>query len=89
MAFLGAGDYLCEACQFFDTDGVDGNHPECSKQGWFPVAVRLGERCPYGYEPGIPNGYPVSVERNKKRAQEIMERINMSIDKPSSDGDVS
>lgn len=76
MALLGWGDYLCEACKHFDTDGSDGNHPFCCKQvgmgiGEPNVAVRLGEDCPYGYEFGIPSGYPVSMERNEQRAHEI------------------
>lgn len=76
MALLGWGDYLCEACKHFDTDGNDGNHPFCCKQvgmgmGEPNVAVRLGEDCPYGYEFGIPSGYPVSMERNEQRAHEI------------------
>ena len=71
MAILGFGDYLCEACKHFDTDGNDGNHPSCGKQGLESVAVPLGRDCPYGYEFGIPSGYPVSMERNEKRAYEI------------------
>ncbi|MBQ9002241.1 MAG: hypothetical protein IJ087_10350 [Eggerthellaceae bacterium] len=75
MALLGIGDYLCEACKYFDTDGSDGNHPSCDKQ-WkngseAHVAVRLGEECPFGYEFGVPFGYPVSMGRNMKRAYEI------------------
>ena len=76
MAILGIGDYLCEACKHFDTDGNDGNHPNCSKQPYnveWHRAIRLGEDCPYGYEFGIPSGYPVSMERNKERAYEIRE----------------
>lgn len=75
MAILGIGDYLCEACKYFDTDGNDGNHPRCDKQDYIEPsrAIMLGEKCPYGYEFGIPSGYPVSMERNKERAYEIRE----------------
>lgn len=80
MAMLGFGDYLCEACKHFDTDGNDGNHPCCRKQfgvgtGEPNVAVRLGQECPYGFEFGIPTGYPVSIERNRKRAYEVKEKM--------------
>lgn len=80
MAMLGFGDYLCEACKHFDTDGNDGNHPYCRKQrgigiGGSNAAVRLGQECPYGFEFGIPTGYPVSIERNRKRAYEIKEKM--------------
>ena len=71
MAILGFGDYLCEACRHFNTDGNDGNHPSCSKQGLDSVAVRLGDECPYGYEFGVPSSYPVNRERNERRAYEI------------------
>ena len=74
MAMLGAGDYLCEACKHFDTDGIDGNHPSCRKQSLWSDnhrAFRLGEICPYGFEFGVPSGYPVSMERNTRRAREI------------------
>ena len=74
MAILGIGDYLCEACKHFDTDGNDGNHPFCCKQPYNVEghrAIRLGEECPFGYEFGIPSGYPVSMERNEERAHEI------------------
>ena len=76
MAILGIGDYLCEACKHFDTDGNDGNHPFCRKQGGLGMgepnkAVRLGEKCPYGYEFGVPSGYAVSMERNERRAYEV------------------
>lgn len=74
MAMLGLGDYLCEACKHFDTDGDDGNHPWCFKQ--FGTrgahrAIRVGESCPFGYEFGVPSSYPVNHERNKERAYEI------------------
>lgn len=77
MAMLGCGDYLCEACKHFDTDGMDGNHPRCCKQGGEPnKAVRLGDGCPFGYVFGIPSGYPVSRERNVLRAYEIKARLD-------------
>ena len=79
MAILGWGDYLCEACKHFDTDGEDGNHPNCSKQPFnveWHRAIRLGEERPYGYEFGVPFGYPVSMERNKPRAYEIKARLD-------------
>ena len=77
MATLGWGDYLCEACKHFDTDGNDGNHPSCRKQGGEPnKAVRLGEDCPFGYEFGIPSGYPVSMKRNESRAYEIKAKLD-------------
>lgn len=75
MAILGFGDYLCEACKHFDTDGADGNHPSCAKQGLSSAAVCLGQECPYGYEFGIPTGYPVSMERNRERAYEIKAKM--------------
>lgn len=79
MALLGWGDYLCEACRHFDTDGNDGNHPSCCRQsynmGVSDMAIRLGEECPYGYEFGIPSGYPVSMERNERRAYEIKAKL--------------
>ncbi len=77
MAILGWGDYLCEACKFFDSDGIDGNSPSCRKQyiASRHKAVRLGEECPYGYEFGVPSGYPVSMERNRKRAREIADKL--------------
>ncbi len=76
MAMLGIGNYLCEACKHFNSDGNDGNHPYCIKQGGIGmgepnIAIRLGDKCPYGYEFGIPTGYPVSMERNERRAYEI------------------
>jgi len=76
MAFLGIGDYLCEACKHFDTDGADGNHPSCAKQGLSSIAVRLGQKCPYGYEFGIPSGYPVSMKRNEQMAHEIKAKLD-------------
>ena len=81
MALLGWGDYLCEACKHFDTDGNDGNHPFCCKQvgmgmGEKNKAVRLGEDCPFGYEFGIPSGYPVSMERNEQRSYEIKAKLD-------------
>ena len=79
MAMLGLGDYLCEACRNFDSDGNDGNHPVCCKQHVIAGdhrAIRLGEECPYGYEFGVPDGYPVSRERNKKRAYEIKAKLD-------------
>ena len=80
MAMLGIGDYLCEACRNFDTDGNDGNHPYCRKQGGIGMgepnmAVPLGEECPYGYEFGMPTGYPASIERNEERAHEIRAKL--------------
>ena len=77
MAILGIGDYLCEACRHFDTDGNDGNHPSCAKQGWTlnARAIRVGERCPYGYEFGIPSCYPVHAERNERRAYEVKAKL--------------
>lgn len=71
MAILGIGRYLCEACKHFDTDGSDGNHPYCCKQSNSNRAIRFGDECPFGYEFGIPSGYPVSMERNKEHAYEI------------------
>lgn len=75
MAILGLGDYLCEACKWFDTDGNDGNHPYCRRQSYVDtppcIAVRLGDECPFGYEFGVPSGYPVSKEDNERRAYEI------------------
>ena len=75
MAILGIGDYLCEACKHFDTDGGDGNHPSCRMQhggfGNSDEAIPLGRECPYGYEFGVPSGYPVSMERNERRAYEV------------------
>ena len=76
MAILGIGRYLCEACKHFNTDGNDGNHPYCCKQSGIDLgggdrAIRLGDECPFGYEFGIPSGYPVSMKRNKERAYEI------------------
>ena len=79
MAILGIGDYLCEACKHFETDGEDGNHPSCRKQRWSHdgyVAVRLGDECGFGYEFGIPTGYPVSVKRNERRAYEIKAKLD-------------
>lgn len=75
MAMLGIGDYLCEACKHFDTDGADGNHPSCANQWASNKAVCLGQECPYGYEFGIPAGYPVSMERNRERAYEIKAKL--------------
>lgn len=79
MAILGIGNYLCEACRHFDTDGDDGNHPSCRKQPgnveWHR-AIRLGDECPYGYEFGIPTGYPVSMKRNEQRAHEIKAKLD-------------
>lgn len=80
MAILGFGDYLCEACTHFDTDGNDGNHPFCRKQGGIGMgepneAVRLGEDCPFGYAFGIPTGYPPSMKRNESRAYEIKAKL--------------
>ena len=80
MAMLGCDDYVCEACANFNSDGIDGNHPSCRKQSpWSDHhrAVRLGESCPYGFKAGIPCGYPVSMERNKKRAHEIMGKLGI------------
>ena len=83
MAMLGIGDYLCEACRGFDSDGIDGNHPNCSKQSWaveWHRAIRLGEKCPYGFKPGIPSGYPVSMDRNRRRASEVMAKLGICED---------
>ena len=72
MAMLGIGDYLCEACKHFDSDGSDGNHPRCANQwGTAHRAIPLGQECPFGYEFGVPSGYPVSMERNEERAYEV------------------
>ena len=76
MAMLGIGNYLCEACRHFDSDGNDGNHPCCVRQGGIGMgeadrAIRLGEECPHGYEFGVPTGYPASMERNERRAYEV------------------
>lgn len=82
MAILGAGDYLCEACKHFDTDGIDGNHPECARQPIYASshrAVRLGDACPYGYEYGVPSAYPCNMERNRKRANEIMAKFGREV----------
>lgn len=80
MAFLGIGDYLCEACRWFDTDGEDGNHPYCIRQSYVDttpcIAVRVGEKCRFGYEFGVPSGYPVSIKRNRERAYEIKAMID-------------
>ena len=80
MAILGIGDYLCEACKHFDTDGNDGNHPFCYKQGSLlgkpNVAIKLGKECPYGYEFGVPTGYPVSMEFSKHRAYIIKAKLD-------------
>ena len=71
---------LCHACRYFDTDGNDGNHPSCRKQGdnsfYFDMEkpqhfTRIGEECPYGYEFGVPFGYPPSIKRNEVIAYEI------------------
>ena len=78
MAMLGCDDYLCEACKHFNTDGIDGNHPRCYKQSMWSDnhrAVRIGERCPYGFEFGVPSGYPVSMERNRRRSHEIGKKL--------------
>lgn len=77
MAILGIGDYLCEACKHFNTDGADGNHPYCCKQGGEPnKAVRIDWKCPYGYEFGVPSCYPVNRERNERRAYEIKAKLD-------------
>jgi len=75
---LGIWDYLCEACMHFDTDGIDGNHPYCRRQERGDdnhLAVVLGDKCPFGYEYGIPTGFPISAERNAMRAREIKEKL--------------
>lgn len=74
MAMLGLDDYLCEACRNFNTDGIDGNHPFCSKRYGDSQAVGLDEECPY-YEPGVPSGYPVSMKRNKERAEKVTQAL--------------
>lgn len=82
MAILGAGDYLCEVCKHFDTDGIDGNHPECARQPAYlsyQMAVRLGDVCPYGYEYGVPSAYPCNMEHNRERAKEIMAKIGREV----------
>lgn len=83
MAMLGLGNYLCEACKHFDTDGSDGNHPNCAKQLFgndkWHQAVKINEKCPYGFEFGIPTGYPVSMKRNHERAYEIAHKIGIKI----------
>ena len=79
MAMLGLGDYLCEACEYFDSDGNDGNHPWCFRQLGHPEphrAIRVGESCPFGYEPGIPSGYPVSMKRNRERAAKVQAMLD-------------
>lgn len=80
MAILGIGDYLCEACKYFDTDGADGNHPNCWKQSIWErhhEAVPVGEDCRYGFKFGIPACYPVNKERNKERAYKIAEQLGL------------
>lgn len=82
MAMLGMGDYLCEACENFNSDGVDGNHPRCRKQSpWMEHhrAVKVDERCPYGFKFGVPCGYPVSMERNRLRAREIGKILGIEV----------
>ena len=69
MAMLGFGDYRCEACYHFESDGDDGNHPYCRKTGE-PRAVRIDEECSM-YKFGIPSGYPVSMRKNEHRAYEV------------------
>ncbi len=80
MAMLGFGDYLCEACKHFESDGTDGNHPSCRKQSGYELggdkAVRLGEKCPYGYEYGVPSCYPVNRKFNERRACEIKAKLD-------------
>lgn len=77
MATFGYGDFRCECCKHFDTDGIDGNHPQCEKQiGFVHRAIWYGHECPYGYEPGVPTGYPVHMERNERRAKEVMAMID-------------
>lgn len=83
MAMLGIDDYLCEACANFNTDGIDGNHPSCSKQkfaGGRCKCVRVGETCPYGFEAGVPSGYPVSMKRNKERYEKIIAMLGTEVD---------
>jgi len=76
MAILGAGDYLCEICKYFNTDGIDGNHPYCAKQDIDnSKAVKLGEVCSYGWKLGVPSGYPSSIESNRKRAMQLLDKI--------------
>lgn len=57
----------CYACENFDTDGIDGNHPWCR---FSRAPVFIDEDCPH-YNFGIPSGYPVSMERNTEKAYEI------------------
>lgn len=83
MAMLWFDRYKCEACKHFDTDGVDGNHPKCSRQDpWVERhrAVGVFDLCPYGFEPGVPSCYPVHRERNKERAKEIMVALGIKVD---------
>lgn len=71
MAILGFGNYRCEACRHFESDGDDGNHPYCKKQIIYESkAVRVDQECPM-YEFGIPSGYSCSMDRNERRAYEV------------------
>lgn len=81
MAMFGPDYFLCEACKHFNSDGIDGNHPYCSKKLFAPSfhAVRIGDKCPY-FKPGVPCGYQVSMERNRKKAHEIFEMLGIEVD---------
>ena len=70
---IGQSAYRCEACRHFDTDGIDGNHPSCREQSFYPHVkmIRINEECPFGYEFGIPSCYPVNMDRNKERAYKV------------------
>ena len=83
MAMLGTDDYLCEACKWFNTDGIDGNHPFCTKQMFSRRcrAIRVDEKCTYGFEAGVPSGYPVSMERNERRAREIWAKLGIEVER--------
>ena len=82
MAMLGTDDCLCEACKWFNTDGIDGNHPFCTKQMFSErcCSIRVDEKCTYGFEAGVPSGYHVSIERNKRMAHEILAKLGIEVD---------
>ena len=75
VAILGIGAYKCEACKHFDSEGDDGNHPRCFKQGRESVAIRINDDCPFGYEFGIPLCWPSRFEETADRAYEVMEMM--------------